>query len=326
MEKSGNSKLKLLYVMRFLLEKTDEDHPATVQDIIDEIKSMGLSSERKSIYEYIELLQEYGLDIICRREKRNRYFVGSRDFELPELKLLVDAVQYSKFITQKKSDDLIAKINALASEHQAKQLVRQVYVTNRLKAVNEKIYYSVDMLHKAIADKRKISFRYFDYDLSKQQKFRKNGLNYTTVPCVLIWDDENYYLVTYNEKYGKYVNYRVDKMVDVQLSEEHFTDLPVQLDVMKYCAKIFNMFGGSDETVVLECSEDLIGVVIDRFGHDVELTPVSPETFRITVPIVLSPTFLAWIFQFQDKMKLIGPQNAVDQYKVMLQTANGIYE
>jgi predicted DNA-binding transcriptional regulator YafY len=326
MEKSGNSKLKLLYVLRFLLEKTDEDHPVTVQEIIDEIKSMGLKSERKSIYEYIELLQEYGVDIICRREKRNRYFVGSRDFELPELKLLVDAVQYSKFITQRKSDELIRKINALASEHQAKQLVRQVYVTNRLKAVNETIYYSVDILHNAIADKRKISFRYYDYDLAKQRKFRKNGLKYTTVPCVLIWDDENYYLVTYNEKYGKYVNYRVDKMVDVMLSDERFTDLPEPLDVMKYCAKIFNMFGGTDEIVVLECAEELIGVVIDRFGQDIELSPVSSDTFRITVPIVLSPTFLAWVFQFQDKMKLIGPQNALDQYTSMLQKAIGIYE
>jgi predicted DNA-binding transcriptional regulator YafY len=326
MEKSGNSKLKLLYVLRFLLDKTDEDHPVTVQQIIDEIKSMGLSSERKSIYEYIELLQEYGLDIICRREKRNLYFVGSRDFELPELKLLVDAVQYSKFITQRKSDELIRKINALASEPQANQLVRQVYVTNRLKTVNEKIYYSVDMLHKAIADKRKITFRYYDYDIAKQPKFRKNGLKYTTVPCVLIWDDENYYLVTYNEKYGKYVNYRVDKMVDVELSEEHFTELPVKLDVMQYCTKIFNMFGGSDETVVIECSEEMIGVVIDRFGHDVELTPVSPDMFRITVPIVLSPTFLAWVFQFQDKMKLIGPQKARDQYLNMLQKVVAIYE
>ena len=326
MVKSGNSKLKLLYVLRFLLEKTDEDHPATVQEIIGEIKSLGLSSERKSIYEYIELLQEYGIDIICRREKRNRYFVGSRDFELPELKLLVDAVQYSKFITQRKSDELIRKINSLASEHQAKQLVRQVYVTNRLKAVNEAIYYSVDIIHNAIADKRKITFRYYDYDLAKQRQFRKNGLKYTTLPCVLIWDDENYYLVTYNEKYGKHVNYRVDKMVDVQLSDEHFNELPVPLDVMKYCAKIFNMFGGTDETVVLECTEDLIGVVIDRFGHDVELTPVSPDIFRIIVPIVLSPTFLAWIFQFQEKMKLIGPQNALDQYQTMLHNAIGVYK
>lgn len=325
MEKSSNSKLKLLYVMRFLLEKTDEEHTVTVQEIISELKSMGLSSERKSIYEYIDLLQEYGLDIICRREKRNRYFIGSRDFELPELKLLVDAVQFSKFITQRKSDELIRKINALASENQAKQLVRQVYVTNRLKAVNENIYYSVDILHNAIADKRKITFRYFDYDLAKQRKFRKNGLLYTTVPCVLIWDDENYYLVTYNEKYGKYVNYRVDKMVDVHLSVEHFEDLPEELDVMKYCAKIFNMFGGSDEIVELECAQDLIGVVIDRFGYDVALTAMTSGTFKITVPIVLSPTFLAWVFQFQDKVKLIGPQIALDQYQTMLQKTLGIY-
>ncbi len=325
MEKSSNSKLKLLYVLRFLLEKTDEEHPVTVQEIIDEIKSMGLSSERKSIYEYIELLQEYGVDIICHREKRNRYFVGSRDFELPELKLLVDAVQYSKFITQRKSDELIRKINTLASENQARQLVRQVYVTNRLKTVNETIYYSVDILHNAIADKRKITFKYFEYDLTKERKYRKNGLKYTAIPCVLIWDDENYYLVTYNEKHEKYVNYRVDKMTDVELSDEHFEDLPQKLDVMNYCTKIFNMFGGTDEIVELECTQDLIGVVIDRFGQDIEVTSSTDGLFRITVPIVLSPTFLAWIFQFQHKMKLIGPQSAVDQYQTMLKKTMEIY-
>jgi predicted DNA-binding transcriptional regulator YafY len=326
MEKGGNSKLKLLYVMRFLLEKTDEEHSVTVQDIINAIKSMGLSSERKSIYEYIELLQEYGLDIICHRGKRNRYFVGSRDFELPELKLLVDAVQYSKFITQRKSDELIRKINALASEHQAKQLVRQVYVTNRLKAANENIYYSVDILHNAIAEKRKITFRYFDYNLAKQRKYRKNGLKYTAIPCVLIWDDENYYLVTYHEGYEKYVNYRVDKMVDVELTNELFEDLPEKLDVMQYCTKIFNMFSGIDEIVELECSEELIGVVIDRFGKDIELTPITTGTFKITVPIVLSPTFLAWIFQFQEKIRLVGPPNALTQYQDMLQKTLEMYK
>jgi predicted DNA-binding transcriptional regulator YafY len=326
MGNGGNSKLKPIYVLRFLMAKTDEDHPATVQEIIDELKSLGLSSERKSIYEYVELLQEYGVDIICHREKRNRYFIGERDFQLAELKLLVDAVQYSKFITQKKSESLVNKIKALASENQAKQLDRLVYVNNRLKGVNESIYFNVDIIHTAIAGKLKIAFKYFDYDLTKQRKYRRNGAHRTVAPCDLIWDDENYYLVTYHEKHAKYVNYRVDKMVDVTLTEEHFKEPLEKLDIMKYCTKIFNMFQGADETVILECNHELIGVVIDRFGQDVELKPFTEDKFRITVPIVLSPTFLAWIFQFQDKMKLIGSQNALDQYREMLEKTLSAYK
>ncbi len=325
MTTTGNSKLKLLYVLRFLLEKTDEEHPVTVQEIIDELRSMGLSSERKSIYEYIELLKEYGVDILCNREKRNRYFVGSREFELPELKLLVDAVQYSKFITQKKSDELIRKINGLASENQAKQLNR-VYVTNRLKTTNEKIYYSVDILHNAIANRCKVSFRYFDVDVDKQIKFRKNGQHYIATPCILVWDDENYYLVTYHEKYAKFVNYRVDKMVDVTMCEEHFEELPADKDVREYCQKIFNMFGGEEMLVELECSHELIGVIFDRFGSDVVLTPAGDKRFLVNVPIVFSPTFMAWIFQFEDKMKLVGPQSAVDRFKEMIHKTSGIYD
>lgn len=326
MNPSGNSKLKLLYVMRFLLEKTDEDHTVTVQDIIDYLQSLGLTSERKSIYEYIELLQDYGLDILCQREKRNRYFVGSRDFELPELKLLVDAVQYSKFITPKKSEELIRKINGLASVHQADQLVRQVYVTNRLKAVNENIYYSVDILHNAISTKHKVSFRYFDYDLSKQRHFRKNNEKYVTIPCFMVWDDENYYLVTYNEKYDKFNHFRVDKMVDVAMSEEVFEKEIETMDAMNYSSRIFNMFGGEEMTIDLKVNSSLIGVVLDRFGHDIELRPIDDESFAITVDVVMSPTFLAWIFQFMDKIQLIGPQKAVDRYHEMLEKTLGCYQ
>jgi len=326
MNPSGNSKLKLLYVMRFLLEKTDEDHTVTVQDIIDYLQSLGLTSERKSIYEYIELLQDYGLDILCQREKRNRYFVGSRDFELPELKLLVDAVQYSKFITPKKSEELIRKINGLASVHQADQLVRQVYVTNRLKAVNENIYYSVDILHNAISTKHKVSFRYFDYDLSKQRHFRKNNEKYVTIPCFMVWDDENYYLVTYNEKYDKFNHFRVDKMVDVAKSDEVFEKEIETMDAMNYSSRIFNMFGGEEMTIDLKVNSSLIGVVLDRFGHDIELSPIDDESFAITVDVVMSPTFLAWIFQFVDKIQLTGPQKAVDRYHEMLEKTLGCYQ
>jgi len=318
MENQGKSKLKLLYVMQILLEKTDEDHPITVQEIMVELKTMGLNSERKSIYDYIELLQEYGLDIICRREKRNMYFVGSREFELPELKLMIDAVQYSKFITQKKSEELIRKINSLTSEYAAKQLVRQVYVTNRLKIGNESIYYSVDMLHYAIATKHKISFKYFDYNLQKERKFKKNGESYNVTPCFMCWDDENYYLVTYNEKYKHYVHFRIDKMVDVKVLEDSFDKVPEDLDVMKYSAKIFNMYGGEDMIVSLQFDNNLIGVVIDRFGHDVIIVKMDEHHFRITVPVVMSPTFLAWMFQFDDKIRLLGPQPAVDRMQEML--------
>ena len=220
MAKSSNQKLKLLYLLKMLEEKTDEENTMTINDMIVELERYGIKAERKSIYADLEALRHYGLDITSRKSKTTDYFVASRLFELPELKLLVDAVQCSKFVTHKKSNELIKKIESLASNKQAQSLHRQVYVTNRVKTINESIYYNVDRLHAAIAENRQVSFKYFDYDVKKEKVFRKNGDKYTVSPYGLSWDDENYYLITFSTKYNGFTHYRVDRMIDIDLLDE----------------------------------------------------------------------------------------------------------
>ena len=219
---SANSKLKLkpLYIMKILLEKSDEEHPLTVNDIIYELAFYDIPAERKSIYSDIELLITFGLDIICQKDRSNKYFVGTREFELPELKLLVDAVQSSKFITHKKSDELIKKIEKLTNIHEAKNLHRQVIVNDRVKTMNESIYYNIDSLHKAIQSEKMVYFRYFDFTVEKKIQFRNEGSPYHVSPYALTWADENYYLIAYHEKYKDISHFRVDRMTDIEVSDD----------------------------------------------------------------------------------------------------------
>lgn len=226
MAKSSNQKLKLLYLLKMLEEKTDEENTMSINEMIAELDRYGISAERKSIYDDLEALKHYGLDVASRKSKTTEYFVASRLFELPELKLLVDAVQCSKFVTHKKSDQLIKKIESLASRNQAMSLHRQVYVSNRVKTINESIYYNVDSLHSAIAENKQVTFKYFDYDIKKEKVYRKNGDRYTVSPYGLSWDDENYYLVTFSHKYKDFTHYRVDRMSDIELCDSARDPLP----------------------------------------------------------------------------------------------------
>ena len=221
MPRESSQKLKLLYVMRYLLRSSDEAHPVTVQQIIDFLSGEGIPAERKSIYDDVEALRRFGLDIIqAKIGRQSGYYVGSREFELPELKLLVDSVQSSKFITYKKTLTLIRKIESLASVYEAQLLSRQVYVKNRIKTMNESIYYNVDEIHTGIARDRRIRFRYFDYTVSKERRFRRDGGYYVVSPFALTWDDENYYLVAYDSEAGIIKHFRVDKMLDIGILDE----------------------------------------------------------------------------------------------------------
>ena len=244
--KSPNQKLKLLYLAKIFMEKTDDDHGLTVANLIEELGKFDILAERKSIYDDIEQLRVFGLDICSRRGKSHQYFVGSREFELPELKLLVDSVQSSKFITHKKSMELISKIEKLTSSHNAKKLQRQVFVTNRVKTLNEQIYYNVDKIHEAIALNRQIAFKYFSLNTDKQKLYRKNGEKYTETPVSLTWDDENYYLITYKEKYQNYAHYRVDKMDSIEITKEPRLMPKNDFDVSSYSKSVFSMFGGEE--------------------------------------------------------------------------------
>lgn len=309
MAKSANQKAKILYIKKFLLEETDENHTLTVNRIIAKLAALGINAERKSIYDDIETLREFGLDIICTRSRSNTYFVGERLFELPELKLLVDAVEASKFITGRKSLELIGKLEGCTSKHLASSLHRQVYVKNRIKNMHESIYYNIDKIHKAIADKKQISFKYLEWTIDGGEKVRKNGGKYCENPCALCWDNDNYYLIAYNGKYEKFLHYRVDKMAEVSIldSDCEFGAECRQFDVASHAQKHFGMFGGEETSVELQFENSLAAVVIDRFGKDVQVRKVDDTNFSISVNVVVSPVFYGWLMGFGTKAKVLGP-------------------
>ncbi len=319
MAKGPNQKKKLLALQQILLTLTDEEHPLTTRELIDELARWGIQAERKSLYDDLEVLRSFGLDVQCRKGRTPGWFVGERQFELPELKLLVDAVQSSKFITRRKSDSLIRKLESLASSYQARQLQRQVFVADRVKTMNESIYYNVDKLHTAIGARRAVSFRYFDYNSSKKKVFRREGQRYMVSPYGLVWDNENYYLVGYASDHGEVRHYRVDKMSDIDV-----TSLPLEgeaagsFDMAGYARKHFGMFSGADAAVTLRCREELAGVVLDRFGQEAMLVPEEGGTFTVTVTVVVSPQFWGWLFGLGDGVKLLSPSWAAAEYRERL--------
>ena len=318
MPKSANQKMKLLVLKQLLLTKTDEEHAVTIQQMIEELERWDIKAERKSLYDDMEVLQNFGLDVQSRKGRSPGWFVGSREFELPELKLLVDAVQSSKFITRKKSNALIRKLEGLASEHQAKQLQRQVYVSGRVKTMNESIYYNVDKLHSAVSGKSVITFQYFDYNSRKEKVYRHKGKRYTVSPCGLIWDDENYYLVGWDHGNDQVRHYRVDKMSDILASDKALSKEVAGVDMAGYAQKHFGMFHGEDANVTLRCKEEMASVVLDRFGQEAMLIPGQDGTFTVTVTVVVSPQFWGWLFALGDGVELVAPQKAVEAYRTRL--------
>ena len=328
MARSANQKLKLLYLMRYLMRNSDENHPVTVRQMGEYLRGQGISAERKSLYDDIEELQQFGLDIIQVKDGNfYGYYVGSRDFELPELKLLVDSVQSSKFITHKKTRSLIEKIERLGSVHEADQLRRQVFVANRIKTMNESIYYNVDEIHTGIAQDRKIRFRYFDYTVAKERQFRHDGAFYEVSPYALTWDDENYYLVAYDSAAGKIKHFRVDKMVDIMAA-----DLPrdgkeayAALDMAVYSRKLFGMFSGQERRVRMRFDNRLVGAVLDRLGRDVSLIPDGETHFFVSADVVVSPQFFAWVYGFGAMAQIIGPADVVEQMRGQLADVARLY-
>ncbi|MGE4277097.1 MAG: helix-turn-helix transcriptional regulator [Lawsonibacter sp.] len=323
MAKSSNQKTKLLHLHQILLRQTDEEHPITVAQLIEELARYDIKAERKSIYDDLESLRQFGLDIQCRKGRSSGWFVGGRDFQLPELKLLMDAVQSSRFITQKKSDTLIRKLEALASVHQARQLQRQVYVSGRIKVMNESIYYNVDKLHAALAEQKAVTFQYFDYDITRKKVFRRNGSRYTVSPYGLIWNSENYYLVAFDHANRDLRHYRVDKMAALSITDldREGRDQYPDFQLAQYGQKHFGMYSGPELKVTLRGRRDAAGVVWDRFGQDVILVPDGEEHFTVTLPVVMSPQFFGWLFGLDGELVLISPKTAVDAYRQKLCSA-----
>lgn len=323
MAKKSGQKLKLLILYRILLERGDEDHPVTTAELIGELDREGIPAERKSIYADMDTLREFGLDVQFQKGGRSGWFVGERDFQLPELKLLVDAVQSSRFISRKKSDALIRKLEGLTSAHQARQLRRQVYVDQRVKTENETVYYAIDKLHTAIANGRAVTFRYFDYNVKKEKVFRRGGGRYTVSPYGLIWSEENYYLAGWDHQKGKLRRYRVDKMESLTV-----TSLPREgdesckdFDLVEFGQKHFHMLSGTEARIRLRCENWLVNIMLDRFGQDIMLIPDGEDHFVFTVDAVVSPQFYGWLLGLDAGAELTAPAWAVEEYRAKLKEA-----
>lgn len=328
MAQGSNQKLKLIYLMKILLEKTDETHSINMHEIISSLEAYGISAERKSIYTDMDILKVYGMDIIGEQENRTYYYhIGNRQFELAELKLLVDSVQAAKFITAKKSNELIKKIEGFASKYEASQLHRQVYVAERVKTMNESIYYNVDLIHTAIGDNRKIRFQYFQWNVKKEMELRHDGGFYEVSPWALTWDDENYYLVAYDSKEEKIKHFRVDKMLRLEITDEKREGRAnfLSFDMAIYARKMFGMFSGEEENVKLLCENQLAGVMIDRFGKDITLIPVDEEHFSVIVKVAVSRQFLSWVFALGSGAKIVGPENVLCMVKEEVQRLSKQY-
>ncbi len=323
MARKGNQKTKLLLLCQLLLRKGDEEHPISTPELIRALEREGIPAERKSVYTDMEALREFGLDVQLRKGKNGGWFIGERDFELPELKLLVDAVQSSRFISRKKSESLIKKLAGLTSEHRAKQLRRQVYVDHRVKTENESVYYAIDALHTAIAAGRAVTFRYFDYNARREKVFRRDGLWYTVSPYGLIWSDENYYLVGWEHKKGQLRHYRVDRMESLSVTtfSREGDESCKSFDLAEYGQKHFHMFSGKEGKVRLRCENSFVNVMLDRFGQEAMLIPDGGDHFVLTVDAVVSPQFYGWLFGLEGKAVLTAPDWAVEEYRNMLQRA-----
>ena len=328
MARSPNQKLKLLYLCRYLLRASDQDHPVTVAQMIEYLERQDISAERKSIYDDMEALRLFGLDVqTVRTGSATGYFIGEREFQLPELKLLVDSVQSSKFITGKKSLELIEKLEALTSEHDARQLHRQVYVRGRIKAMNESIYYHVDEIHSAIDGDRAITFRYYEWNALRQRVFRRDGKRYAVSPWALMWDDENYYMIAYDHNDAILKHFRVDKMSDIRLAAE-----PRQgetafraHDMTAYSDTHFGMFSGDVTQVRLEFENALAGAVIDRFGTDISLIPADGNHFSVTIRAAINVQFFGWLCGFGDRVRILSPDSAVEQMRLHLAAIAKLY-
>lgn len=310
----ANKKLKLLYLAQYLNQETDEQHPKTLQELIAYLESCGISAERKSIYDDIHLLQDFGMDIQTTKGKSFGYFVGERDFQLPELKLLIDVVQASPFLSPNKSMALIGKLEGLTSHHGARQLRRQVYVMNRVRTSNEALYYAVDGINAAINDNRKISFRYFDWTVDHEKAYRRDGALYVTNPVALCVD-RHYYLVAYDEELGDYRHYRVDRIANLEVLEEQRAALPRNFDLGAYTKTIFDMYNGETVTVRLQFEDKLLNAMTDRFGFDCHMRAVGGGMVEVSVPVEVGPTFYGWLFQFGTQARLLSPQSVVEDFR-----------
>jgi len=326
MANTPNQKLKQLYLMKILMEQTDEDHPMSVKDLISELASYGIDAERKSLYSDINRLSEFGINVVSRKSNTVGYFVGERQFELAELKLMVDAVQSSHFISARKSASLIRKIAALGSVHQAKQLNRHVFVEGQPKTINKNVYYNVDAIHSAINARKQIQFKYFFYNAKKRRTYRKNGEFYIQTPVALCWKDDSYYLIAYSSKHDGFAHYRVDRMTSVSVLDEPRERFGKEnFNIAEYTKKIFGMYSGELVHATLSFSPALVNVVLDRFGRDIAIIEEADGWVTFNAEVTDTPVFLGWLLQFANRAKIKAPESLIQSLKSLIADASAIY-
>ncbi|MBR5259332.1 MAG: WYL domain-containing protein [Eggerthellaceae bacterium] len=321
-------KMRLLYLLRMMHEETDADHGLSMPQIIERLAAEGIPAERKAIYRDIDVLREFGIEIKKHHRKTVEYALAQRTFSLPELLLLVDAVQNSRFLTQSKSDALVKTLKKMASKHEAKSLSKRVHVEGRIKTQNESVYLNVDCIHQAMREKRKISFWYFKHDLKKSRKMQRDGKRYIETPVHLVYADGNYYLVTYNDKYADFTTYRVDRMLEIELCEEPATRnsqiANFNAEEFQKCA--FGMFRGDMTPMTLLVDESAMSSVIDRFGKDVRLGTPEGNRARVHVSVMESPILFGWLSQFGNAVAIEKPKHLADAYAEHLRSILDMYE
>jgi len=306
-------KRRILVLLNFLYEQTDEEHQITSDELVEYLRDQGVPANKKTLKNDLDLMVDTGIDIVTVSSKPNRYFWGNRQFEMPELKLLIDAVSSSRFITEKKSRELVKKLSELASVNQKNELRRHIHGTGgRFKTRNENIYYTVNDINEAINKRKRIAFRYFEYDGEKNKVYRNDGKEYELSPYDMIWNNDFYYVVGYSREHSNVSTFRVDRIDRIEILNERAVKKPAGYNVEDYSTQIFEMFEGERTRVRLECKNELMKYVIDRFGEDVDTKPKGDDHFVATVSVSLSPNFYAWVFRFAGGIRILTPKKAVD--------------
>ena len=318
---SIRNKQRPFRLLKYLYENTDEEHPISTTELVRIFVAEDAHAKRKTVKDDIDVLVGEGFDVVTVRGRNNSFFLGTRKFELPEVKLLIDAVSSSRFISAEKSETLISKLTDMVSRHQAEKVCRHLYTAEHVKADNKQIYYIVDAVTDAINEGKKIRFQYFDYDGKKEKCLRHDGSEYSVSPYALVWDDSHYYMCGYSDAKQMIVNYRVDRMCNTEIKDEKAVALPEGFSMDDYVRKQFHMFAGDETEVVLECRDDMMKYIIDQFGEEVETRKVSEDTFQAKVHVADSPTFYGWVFQWGGKIRIEGPVEATIDFKEMVRKA-----
>lgn len=323
MSEEKNKKGRLLALQQYLYQYTDEQHTVTTQELIDAMEKQGYSANRKTIKDDIDTLTKFEVDIITNVSRGNSFFVGERRFELPELKLLVDAVSSSRFISAGKSKNLIEKLTSLASVYQRAQITPRIYTAERVKTDNSQLYYVVDKLIEAVQTGKKVRFQYHEYDAEKKKVLRNDGEIYINSPYGCLWNDDNYYLIGYSDKWQKVVTFRIDRIIDLELLEEVAIPEPEGFTIADYVKTTIEMYDGIEQDVELICDNDLMKLVIDKFGVEIKTERISETQFKAFVTVSTSKTFYAWAFRFAGQMKIAGPENVRQEYLDMARKVLG---